>query len=75
MDKYIFHFLLIIMNFSKFIQISPPESRTGADRLDQRCNQLTNNLLSYTREKLVQIRQQVRGDNLLELPTGSIINI
>ena len=47
-----FTFLLILMNFSKLIQILPTESRTGADMLDQRCHQPTNNLMSYTREQL-----------------------
>ena len=70
-----FTFILIIINFSKLIQMSPTESRTGADRLDQRCNQPKNNLLSYTREQLVQIRQQVMHGNLLGLPSGSITNI
>ena len=63
------------MNFSKLIQILPTESRVGADRLDQRCNQPTNNLLSYPRKQLVQIKQQVRHGKLLGLPSGSITNI
>ena len=64
-----------MINFSNLIQILPTESRTGTDRLDQRCNQPTNNLLSYKREQLVQIGQQDRHDNLLALLSGSIANI
>ena len=64
-----------MINFSNLIQKLPNESRTGTDRSDQRCNQPTNNLLSYIREQLVQIRQQVRHDNPLGLPSGSIANI
>ena len=63
------------INFSKLIKILPTESRTGADRYDQRHNQLKNNLLSYTREQLEQIRQEVRHCNLLGLLSGSIANI
>ena len=48
--------LLILINFSNLIQILPTESTTGTDRSDQRSNQPTNNLLSYTWEQLVQIR-------------------
>ena len=48
-----FTILIIMMNCSNLIQISPTESRTSADRLDQRCNQPTYNQLSYTRELLV----------------------
>ena len=62
------------MNFSKLIQILLTESRTGADRLDQRCNHQTNNILSYTRKQLVQIRQ-VKHGNLVGLPSGTITNI
>ena len=70
-----FTILLIIMHFSNLIQISPTENRRGTDRLDQRCNQPTNNQLSYTREQLVQIRQHIRHGNLFGLPSGSITNI
>ena len=64
-----------MINFSNLIQILPTEGKTGIDKLHHRCNQPTNNLLSYRREQLVQIRQQVRHDNLLGLPSGSIANI
>ena len=72
-----FILLLLLIIFSKLIQILPTEteSRTCVDRLDKRHNQPTNNLLSYTREHLVQIKQQVRQSNMLWLPSGSITNI
>ena len=57
------------------IQILPTESGTGIHMLHHRCSQPANYLLSYTREQLVQIKQQVRHDNLLGLPLGSIANI
>ena len=47
-----------MINFSNLIQIIPTENRRGIDKVNQRHNQLTKDLLSYTREQLIQIRQQ-----------------
>ena len=50
----------------------PTENKTSIDMVNHRHNQPISNLLSYTREQLVQIRQQTRQNNLLGLPWGSI---
>ena len=53
----------------------PTENRTSIDKVNQRHYQSTKDLLSCTREQLMQIRQQTRHTNLLGLPSGSIANI
>ena len=59
-----------MIRFSNLIQIIPSENRTSVDKLNHRHNQPTNNLLSYTREQLIQIRQQTKHNNLTRTTIG-----
>ena len=59
-----------MINFSNLIQIIPIENRASIDKVNHRHNQPTNNLLSYIRKQLIQIKQQTEHNTILRLPSG-----